>query len=50
MPAQVNSAKTIFYMHPEYESPFIMEDENFEKNESVLSRNRAGIKLKDVDP
>ena len=31
-------------MHPEYESLFIMGDGNFEKNENVLSRYRAGIK------
>ena len=44
------SAKTFFYMHPEYESPFIMGDGNFEKNENVLSRNKAGIKLKGLAP
>lgn len=33
-----------FYMYPEYEPPFITEDGNFETNEKVLSRNRAGIK------
>ena len=50
MPAQVMSAKTFFYMYLEYESPFMMGDGNFEKNENILSRNRAGIKLKGVAP
>ena len=42
--AQLRSAKTIFYMHPEYGSPFIMGDGTFEKNENVLSRDTAGNK------
>ena len=45
-----NVSKDNAYMHPEYESPLSMGDENFEKNENVLSRNGAGIKLKGVDP
>ena len=44
VPAQLRSAKTIFYMHPEYGSPFIMGDGTFEKNENVLSRDTAGNK------
>ena len=46
-----NISKDIFFSCiPEYESPFIMRDGNFEKNENVLIRNRSGIKLKGVDP
>ena len=42
--AQLMSAKTIFYMYPEYETPLIMGDGNFEKNENVLSKDRVDIK------